>query len=351
MKHNEENLNERERNILRSVVQQFILTASPVGSRNITKKYEMGISPATVRNIMADLEESGYINHPHTSAGRMPTDKGYRYYVDSLMELKRIKKSEKGLISKSLKKEVADTEELFKVASSLLSTITNQLACVTYPNLDSGIFEKLQIISLTSTKLMVVISIKSGLVKTITLEINSDIKQSQLETVQNLLNERLSGLRFSDIRKTLKDRLKDVGEKQKPVIRLFIDSVDKIFKEERKTDRLIITGARNIIKQPEFETPENFESIIELMENKDIIIHIMEKSNEADTDDIFISIGSENEDKKMQDYSFISKEYKFGESIGTLGIVGPKRMEYSRVVAIVDYIATMLSEFIKNPVK
>jgi heat-inducible transcriptional repressor len=349
MNNNEENLNEREKNILRSVVQQFILTASPVGSRNITKKYEMGISPATVRNIMADLEDSGYINHPHTSAGRMPTDKGYRYYVDSLMELKQIKKSEKGLISKSLKNEVTDTEELFKVASLLLSTITNQLACVTYPNIDSGIFEKLQIVSLTSTRLMVVISIKSGLVKTITLEINSDIKESQLETVQNLLNERLSGLRFSDIRKTLKDRLKDVGEKQKPVIRLFIDSVDKIFKEERKTDRLIITGVRNIIKQPEFETPENFESIIELMENKDIIIHIMEKSNETETDDIFISIGSENEDKKMQDYSFISKEYKFGESVGTLGIVGPKRMEYSRVVAIVDYIATMLSEFIKNP--
>ena len=348
-KHNIEELNDREKSILRSVVQQFIITASPVGSRYITKKYEMGISPATVRNIMADLEESGYVNHPHTSAGRVPTDKGYRYYVDSLMELKKLKSSDKGLINKSLKAEITETDEIFKITSKLLSTITNQLACVTYPDIESGIFEKLQIINLTSTRLMIVISIKSGLVKTITLEIKSTIKSNQLESVQRILNERLAGLRFTEIRKTFKDRFKDVDAKQKPVIRLFIDSVDKIFKDDRKTDNLILTGARNVIKQPEFENPENFEGIIELMEDKDIIIHIMEKSTEADQDNVFISIGGENEDIKMRDYSFISKEYKLGETIGMLGIVGPKRMEYSKVVAIVDYIAKMLSEFLKNP--
>ena len=346
-----EELNEREKNILRSVVHQFILTATPVGSRNITKKYEMGISPATVRNIMADLEESGYINHPHTSAGRVPTDKGYRYYVDSLMELKKIKSTEKGMINKTLLADDIDTEELFRIASRLLSTITSQLACVSYPDIDSGIFEKLQIVSLTSTRLLVVISIKSGLVRTITLEIKINIKRNQLESVQRLLNERLAGLRFSEIRQTFRDRFKDVDDNQKPVIRLFFDSVDKIFKDDKKNEKLIITGARNVIKQPEFDDPERFESIIELMEDKDIIIHIMEKSGEKENDSVFISIGSENEDIKMRDYSFISKEYKFGETIGTLGIVGPKRMEYSKIVAIVDYIAKMLSEFLKNPSK
>jgi len=162
-----------------------------------------------------------------------------------------------------------------------------------------------------------------------------------------LLNERLAGLRFSEIRKTFKDRFKDVSEKQRPIIRLFIDSVDRIFKDDRKSDHLIVTGAKNIIRQPEFENPEKFESIIELMEDKEIIIHIMEKSTE--NKEVYISIGSENEYSKLQDYSFISKEYKFGETVGTLGIVGPKRMEYSKVVAIVDYIAKMLSEFLKNP--
>lgn len=351
MNSEKEQLNERERNILRSVVQQFILTASPVGSRYITRKYEMGISPATVRNIMADLEESGYINHPHTSAGRVPTDKGYRYYVDSIMELKELKNPEKGIINSTLKADFSDTEELFKIASNLLSTITNQLACVAYPDIDSGILEKLQIISLTSSRLLIVISIKSGLVRTITLEIKSRVKSSQLESVENLLNERLAGLRMNEIRTTFKDRFKDVDDNQKPVIRMFIDSVDKIFKDDKRNEKLILTGARNIIKQPEFEDPERFESVIELMEDRDIIIHIMEKSTDKDKNDVIISIGSEIDDIKMQEYSFISKEYRLGESVGTLGIIGPKRMEYSKIIAIVDYISKMLSEFLTNSSK
>src|SRR4030066_202066 len=131
-------LNDREKSILRYIIQQFILTASPVGSRNITKRYDLGISPATVRNIMSDLEESGFIDHPHTSAGRIPTDKGYRFYVDSLMDIQKVRNSEKTYINKSLD-EVTEIDELFKIASGLLSRITKQLACVSYPNLDSAI--------------------------------------------------------------------------------------------------------------------------------------------------------------------------------------------------------------------
>ncbi len=344
-------LNDREKNVLRYIIQQFILTASPVGSRNIAKKYDIGVSPATVRNIMSDLEESGFINHPHTSAGRIPTDKGYRFYVDSLMNIQKLRNREKELIEKSFVNDKPDTDEMVKLAGKLLSSITRQLACVSYPNLDSGIFEKLQIVSISSTRIMVVISIKSGLVKTITLEMDSEIKESQLESVQILLNERLSGLTFREIRDTFSDRFRDVDENQKPVIRLFIDSVDKIFKDEIKSDRVIVTGAKNIIHHPEFENPENFQSVIEMIEDKDIIIHIMEKSGENATDDIYISIGSENKEKKLQDYSFISKEYRFGETQGTLGIIGPKRMEYSKIVAIVDYMAKMLSEYLTNPIK
>ena len=346
-----EHLNEREKNVLRYIIQQFILTASPVGSRNIAKKYDIGVSPATVRNIMSDLEESGYINHPHTSAGRVPTDKGYRLYVDSLMSIQKLRSREKDLIDNSFGTEKPETDEMVRLAGKLLSSITRQLACVSYPNLDSGIFEKLQIVSISSTRIMIVISIKSGLVKTITLEMNSEIKDSQLESVQILLNERLSGLTFKEIRNTFSDRFQDVDEIQKPVIRLFIDSVDKIFKDEIKSDRVIVTGAKNIIHHPEFENPENFQSVIEMIEDKDIIIHIMEKSGENATDDIYISIGSEIKEKKLQDYSFISKEYSLGETQGTLGIIGPKRMEYSKIVAIVDYMAKMLSEYLTNPIK
>jgi heat-inducible transcriptional repressor len=343
-----EELNQREKAILRSVVQQFILTATPVGSRYITKNYNIGFSPATVRNIMADLEDSGYINHPHTSAGRVPTDKGYRYYVDSLMDIEKLNSKEKNLIDRSLNILLDETDELVKVTSKLLSSITRQIACVTYPNLESGTLEKIQIISLTSTRILVVISIKSGLVKTITMELDSEIKESHIESVQTLLNERLSGLSFAEIRSTFKERFLDVDDNQKPIIRLFVDSVEKLFKEDINSDRIVVTGAKNIIQQPEFDNPQNFQSIIELIEDKDVIIHIMEKSSEAKSEEVYISIGSENLEKKLNEYSFVSKEYNLGQIKGTLGIIGPKRMEYSKIVAIVDYLATVLSEQLKS---
>lgn len=343
-----EELSDREKLILRSIIQQFILTASPVGSRFITKKYDIGFSPATVRNIMSDLEEFGFIDHPHTSAGRIPTDKGYRFYVDSLMEIQKIRNSDRGIINKSLEIELTETDEILRLTTLILSNITKQLACVTYPRLDSGVLAKLQIVSLSSSRILIVISIKGGLVKTITLEVDSEVKPAQIESVQNLLNERISGLTFREIRTTFNERFKDVDEHQKPVIRLFVDSVDKIFKDVNSKDNIYVTGASNIIKQPEFEDPERFPGIVELIENKDIIIHILDKSSDIPADKVFISIGSENEDRKLEEYSFVSKEYSIGSTSGTLGIIGPKRMEYSKVVAIVDYMAKMLSEILKN---
>jgi heat-inducible transcriptional repressor len=344
----EEKLNEREKTILRSVVHQFILTATPVGSRNITKKYDIGFSPATVRNVMADLEECGYINHPHTSAGRIPTDKGYRYYVDSLMGIEKLPTKDRGLIDESLNVDVDETDNLIKITSKLLSSITKQLACVTYPNLESGILDKIQIVSLTSSRILIVITIKSGLVKTITMELSTEIKDSQRVSVQTLLNERLAGLTLAEIRSSFKERFKDVGNDQRPIIRLFVDSVDKLFKDDVKSDRLIVTGAKNIINQPEFENPENFQSIVELIEDKDVIVHIMENSSVAGKDEVFVSIGSEHEQKKLKEYSFVSKEYQIGETFGTLGIIGPKRMAYSKIVAIVDYLAKVLSDYLKS---
>ena len=340
-------LNEREKNILRHIIQQFILTASPVGSRNITKRYDIGLSPATVRNIMSDLEDAGYVDHPHTSAGRVPTDKGYRLYVDSLIDIQEIKHSEKEFIKEKLA-ESYEADELLRITSTLLSKITSQLACVTYPRLESGVLQKLQLVSLSSTRLLVVISIESGLVKTITLELSTEMEDSKLEPIQNLLNERLSGLTLKEIRTTFNERLHDLIEDDKSsIIRLFYDSVDKIFKDVQK-DNILISGAKNVIRQPEFENPERFQGIIELIEDKDIIVHILEKSGEIIPSQVFVSIGSENDDQKLNDYSLITKEYSLGETHGTVGIIGPKRMEYSKIIAIIDFMSKMLSEILTN---
>ncbi len=294
---------------------------------------------------MSDLEESGFINHPHTSAGRMPTDKGYRVYVDSLMELEHLNKIDQRKIKHSFDQQFSEAEELLSLTSKLLSSITNQIACVLYPSLETGILEKIQLVPISSSRLLVVVSVKSGLVKTITIEYNTEFEEGKIISVQQLLNERLSGLSFSEIRATFQDRFRDIDQDEKPVMTLFLDSVDKIFFDTKKEDKLFLSGTKNLIKQPEFETPGRIQSVIELIEEKEVIVHILEQSSEGKGGEVSVSIGREIPSMKMEDYSVITKEYKFGESVGTLGIVGPKRMEYAKIIAIVDYVSTILTGY------
>lgn len=341
-------LNEREKAILRYVIHQFILTANPVGSRNIAKKYHLGLSPATIRNIMSDLEESGFLNHPHTSAGRLPTDKGYRFYVDSLMDPPHIMEEEKNIIDTGLQANTSETSELLKITASLLSELTNQLACVIYPKFENTVLKKIQLVQLSSKRMLVVISIKSGLVKTITLEVETEVSRDNLSAVQQLLNEKLSGLKFSEIRKSLRERLENFNKAQyKPIIRVFLESVDKIFLDTKIEDQSYLTGAKNILKHPEFEGQDKLKGIIELIEDKDVIIHIMDKVKSGDKS-VAISIGKETRESKFSDYSMIAKDYSIGSATGTVGIMGPKRMEYSKMIATVTYIAEQLSKGLKN---
>lgn len=335
-------LKEREKAILRFIIHQFILTANPVGSRNISKKYNIGLSPASIRNIMADLEDLGYLDHPHTSAGRVPTDKGYRVYVDSLMDPPKLESEVKSIVNVNLSQAASETEDLLKITSTILSNLTNQLALVTYPKFEQAILEKIQIVKLSSIRILVIVTVQSGLIKTITLEIDADVNEDHLSTVQQFLNERLSGLRFSEIRSTFSDRIKDFNsDTVRPIIRVFVESVDRIF-TDISSDKTIISGAKNILSQPEFEDHEQFQSVIELIENKDVIIHILDKNKNQDID-LSISIGKENLDEKLSDYSLITKEYKVGDLKGTLGIMGPKRMDYSKIIAAVVYIAEQLT--------
>lgn len=336
-------LKDREKAILRFVIHQFIMTANPVGSRNISKKYDLGLSPASIRNVMADLEELGFLNHPHTSAGRIPTDKGYRVYVDSLMDPPRLENTVKKIVEVNLNAASSETEDLLKITSGILSELTNQLAMVTYPKFEQAVLEKIQIVRLSSQRILVVVSVKSGLIKTITLEIDAEVNEENIIAVQQFLNEQLSGLKFSEIRSSLRERVKDFNaERYRPIIRVFLESVDKIF-TDIGSERTFISGTKNILKQPEFEDPGHFQSVIELVENKDVIIHILDK-NKPGMNEVTITIGEENKDEKLSDYSMITKEYKAGDLKGTLGIMGPKRMDYSKIVAAVVYVAEQLTQ-------
>ena len=335
------NLNERERTILRSIIYSFIQTATPVGSRYISKREGLGLSPATVRNVMSDLEYLGYIDHPHTSAGRIPTDKGYRFYVDSLMELEDLSARDQTSIQLQIHSGV-DPDEILRETSRLLGTISHQLGVVSTPRVSAGVFEKLELVSISSSRVMVIISIGSGMVKTIMMEVHSEIPKNKLEEVSRLLNERLYGLSLKQIRRTFADRVRDMQNEETVLIRLFVESVDKVFDETRNKDKVHIGGTQSLLAQPEFSSAENFRGIIELLENEDIIVHILEKKEPGDGN-ISISIGSENRDDKLRDLSVVTSQYTVGEISGTVGIIGAKRMDYSKMVPLVDYMAKTIS--------
>ncbi len=338
-------LSEREKSILRYVIHQYILTANPVGSRNISKKYDVGFSPATIRNVMADLENSGLLGHPHTSAGRVPTDNGYRFYVDSLMGVPKLPIVEKRAAESVINLSSKITDDLIKATSTILSNITNQLACITYPQMNNSILEKIQIVKLSTTRILVVVAVQSGLVKTITLELRANFGQSDLENLQRILNQRLSGLKFSEIRETIVERFQNVYATQyKPIIRVFLDSVNDIFTDKSDNNKSVVTGTKNILSHPEFENIAEFQGIIELVEDRDVIVHLMNENIDENIERTNITIGSENMDEKFTSYSLITKKYSVGNAVGSVGIIGPKRMEYSKVIATVEYVAKLLTE-------
>lgn len=341
-----EPLNERERDILRHVVFNFIQSAIPVGSRYISKHFESQLSPATIRNVMADLEELGFLSHPHTSAGRVPTDLGYRYYVDYLMEVQAISEKDKLQIEQQLTS-AADPDSMLRETSKLLGKISKQLSVVSSPHISSGVFEKLELISISSSRLLVVISIRTGLVKTIMMEVGTEIRREYLDHVARLLNERLAGLTLRQIRETFVERTRDVQDERMGLIRLFIDSVDHLFDDMKDREKVHISGTQNIIEQPEFVDPRNFRSVIELIENDDIIVHLLEKHEVLDKDFV-ITIGAENDETIAKDYSIVSATYDVEGVKGRVGVIGPRRMDYAKLVPLVDHVAKLVAKMMRG---
>lgn len=336
-------LTERERTVLQYVVQEFIENATPVGSRYISRKHEdvLGLSSASIRNVMSDLEYLGYIDHPHTSAGRVPTDRGYRMYLDSLMKKQELTREEQAQIRRNLDS-AEEMDEMLRESSRLLGSISRQLCIVTAPRISSGTFEKMELVPITGNRIMVIMSIKSGLVQTIMMEVATEVSREQLDGLARFINERLVGLSLRELRETFAERVKDAADCDTGLIRLFIDSVDKLFVPHRP-EKLHIAGTDKIIEQPEFEDPKNFRGVIELINDEEAIIHVLERT-EGSPHQVRVTIGRENKDEKLQQYSVITTPYTVGDVTGTIGVIGPRRMQYARMLPLVDYVAHVLSE-------
>ena len=340
-------LTDRQREILRLIVRHYVLTANPVGSRYLARVSSLGLSDASTRNIMADLEYMGYIDHPHTSAGRMPTDKGYRLYVNDLMSREGLGPAERKAVQRSLA-EAITADDVLEASSGILAKLSRQLSIALLPALDEGILERVELVPLSSNRLLVVLAASSGRVRTVTLETDYTLAQPKLDELRIILNERLAGHSFREIKATFRERFSDISEHDRSILRLFIDSPDKLF-DSGAADRVKISGAKNIFNQPEFQRKdardEEFQSIVELIDNEDVVIHVLERSSD-DTmggNGLSIRIGSELEERNMMGYSLVCTKYRIGGEQGIIGLIGPKRMEYERVAPLVEYVARAMS--------
>lgn len=341
-------LDERKQKILKAIIDDFIITAEPVGSRTIARKYNIGISPATIRNEMSDLEEMGYLEQPHTSAGRIPSDKGYRFYVDFLMKLRKLTPEEiKNIKDVSLYKKINGIEELLEQTTKVLSQITRYTSVALGPQLKKTTLKHLQLVPVEDKRVLMVIVTNSGLVEHKLLSLPKNVTESDLERVSNIINDKLSGLAIGDINDDV------ISNVKKEIIGFSSDVFDMAIEFLLKnlqiyTDsKLFLYGTTNIFNLPEFRDIEKARNFLSILEDKELLCEVL--SNSFMSKDIVITIGSENKYQEIKNCSIITTTYKInGKTIGSIGVVGPTRMEYSKVVSIVRFLSENMSQLISK---
>lgn len=346
-------LNVREKEVLQYIIQNFIITANPVPSKGLIAGLNWNLSSATIRNVMNSLEKKGLLDHLHTSSGRIPTHLGYRFYVDSLMKTSRLNKKEQDAIQAWGDTVNKGLNDAIQSASFLLSRLANLLAIIIAPSYSNSIFRKMELIDLEFGKLLIVLTIESGLVKTITVEVSNPISDQDLRYVSSILNERFNGLRLKEISESITVMLSDYQSVDKTgLIRIFIDSASDLF-QDSTVRKFYFGGVEYMALQPEFSNLNQYKSIVEFVENEDLIIHLFEEelnkskrfSNRADIkSDVNVRIGSELNVSQIESCSVVSATYSLGQSNGTVGLVGPARMNYPKMVALVEQMATRLNQ-------
>lgn len=334
-------LKTRQKSVLRCIVQSYIETASPVGSNLLVKKHRLDCSPATIRNEMANLVAMGYIKQPHTSAGRVPTDEGYRFYVDCLMKRERLSPRERQEIRGRMEKARGDVSLILEEASRILGKISKELGVVFTPWVSWGIFDRLELIGLSQRKVLVVIHVRSRLVKTVILEVESDLEQGDLGKTAAVLNERFSGLTLEEIQRTISDRIRDVRRGNPALVRCVAESASDLFNFSEPLE-VHTCGTQNILAQPEFSDVSMLERILTLIDDRRDLVHLFQRK----VGETGVAIGRENKDKRLNSFTVIAACYRRGRDVGNLGVIGPTRMRYRKILPLVDYVARTMSQFL-----
>lgn len=337
-------LSERERLVLGAVIETYVQTAEPAASRTIAKRFGLGLSAATIRNTMSDLEEKGFLYHPHTSAGRIPTDQAYRMYVDALTRLPAVSLDEAHQIREELAGPRNAVDQVLARAAQVLGVLTQELGMAVGPSLDAAVLERLELLAVSSDRLLLVMTLQSGAVRTIFVEVPSHMAAEAVVQVSVVLNERLAGLSLKEIRATLSERLRDAtpSPESTELLNIFVQEADELF--EVPATGVLLSSAQLLAGQPEFASAERLQGLLEMTERRD---QLREALAQRTSPGLTITIGSEHLDPKLAAFTLVTSSYRSGPLSGVIGVLGPTRMPYDKIVALVDHTSRLVQELLQ----
>lgn len=337
-------LTDRQLQILQVIVDDFVISAQPVGSRQISKKEGIHFSPATIRNEMADLEELGYLEKTHISSGRIPSQKGYRYYVDHLMRPKRMSQEEIRLIQSVFQKQIIGIEQVIRESANILSELTSYTTILLGPDVKKHRVKRFQIVPLTNQTAVAIIVTDNGHVESQTISLPDFFDSSDIEKTVNILNERLVGEPLVNLQNKLEKETFEVLKQHVQMADSIFLSLMKVASVENDS-KIYFGGKTNMLNQPEFHDFEKIRQLMELMDKKSQIISLFSPFEQG----IHIRIGSENNHLAVEDCSVITASYSMGaEEIGAIAVIGPTRMDYQRVVTLLDAMSNGLSRVLSD---
>jgi heat-inducible transcriptional repressor len=345
MKIKERGLNQRFRKVLEFVVTDYISTAEPVGSRTICKRYGIQLSPATVRNVMADLEDLGFLWQPHTSAGRIPTDKAFRFYVDKILSVRSLSQIEREKIRRKYRTSKYDIPELLRETSRVLSGLSHYTGVILAPMMASTIFKHIQFIRLSTDQILAVFVTSGGTVQNRIVHMDDILSQDELDKMSRYLNETLKGLTLAQVREKILDEMKREKVAFDRLMEQALKLGHRTFSSQEEKE-LYINGQTNIFDEPEFANIEKMKNLFRAFEEKGLLITLLDQCLAGEG--LQITIGSESECSEMEGCSLVSSTYgSVDRTLGILGILGPRRMNYSRVIPLVEFTAQLLTEFLE----
>lgn len=342
-----EELSEREQRVLAAIVQTYIETAEPAGSQTVARRSGLGISPASIRATMSDLESKGFLFHKHTSAGRIPTDRAYRTYVDTLMRRSPPSRAARETLHAELGGRRSAIEEVLRRAAQVLGVLTLELGVAAAPALDEAVLERLELLPVASDRVLLVLSLQSGVARTIFVEVPGSLAPEVVQQVARILNERLAGLPLGVIRASLADRLRDAdGTGQgSELLNIFIAQAGELFQLEGPQSGVLLGSATMLAEQPEFaSSADRMRELVELTDQRDLLGRALAGRRGSG---LSITIGAENPDPRLAGFTLVTSAYRSGDLRGVIGVLGPTRMPYDKIIGLVDHTSRLVEGLMK----